>query len=157
MAYHPQTNGLVELFHWSMDVSLKARCLSPSWKSELHWGMLSLRIIPKDNLGTSPAELVFRSPLMVPGWFVGHDLDELVFRISPPSMTLQCIFDWFLQYTMPLPQPQFPHFCLWLSSSSFVKMATSCSYNHLTMAHFAYWPQGTHPSKFRSVIVRRPF
>ena len=60
-AYHPQ-----------------ARCQSPSWTSDLHCVMLGLRTMPKEDLGTSPAELVFVSPLAVPGEFVGHGQGEPV-------------------------------------------------------------------------------
>ena len=48
-AYHPQANDLVERFHRSMKVSLRARCQSTSWISELPWVMLGLRTMPKDT------------------------------------------------------------------------------------------------------------
>ena len=61
-----------------MKISLRACCQSTSWISELPWVMLGLRIMLKDDLGTSPADLVFRSPLTVPGEFVGHGQGEPV-------------------------------------------------------------------------------
>ena len=61
-----------------MKVSLRARCQSPSWISELPWVMLGLRTMPNSDLGTSPAELVFGSPLTASGMFVGHDQGEPV-------------------------------------------------------------------------------
>ena len=78
MAYHPQANGLVERFHQSIKSSLRAHCKSQSWISELHLVVLGHRTMPKDNLGTSPAELVFRSLLTVPGKFVSHVQGEPV-------------------------------------------------------------------------------
>ena len=75
-AYHPQANDLVERFHRSMKASLRACCQSPSWISELPWVLLGLRTMPKDDLGTSPADQVFGSPLTVPGEFVGHGHGE---------------------------------------------------------------------------------
>ena len=68
-----------------MKASLRVRCQSPSWISELPWVMLGLRNMPKDDLGTSPADLVFGSPLTVPGEFVGHGqgepVPELLYRL----------------------------------------------------------------------------
>ena len=87
MAYHLQANGLVERFHQSMKASLRACSQSPSWISELPWVMLGLRTMLKDDLGISPAELVFRSLLMVPGEFVGHGQGE------PVPELLHCLRD----------------------------------------------------------------
>ena len=61
-----------------MKASLRARCQSPSWISELPWVILDLRTMPKDDLGTSPADLVFGSPLAIPGEFVGYGQGEPV-------------------------------------------------------------------------------
>ena len=76
---------------------------------------------------------------------------------SDASVTIQQISDLFLQYTILLPPLHCPHLCFWLSSSSYVAIATSHPNSHIIMAHFMYWPQGTNSSKFRSAIVRRPF
>ena len=61
-----------------MKASLRAHYQSPSWIFELPWVLLGLRTMPKDDLGTSPADLVFGSPLTVPGEFVGHGQGEPV-------------------------------------------------------------------------------
>ena len=61
-----------------MKVSLRASSQSTSWISELPWVMLGLRTMLKDNLGTSPVNLVFGSLLTIPGEFVGHDQGEPV-------------------------------------------------------------------------------
>ena len=64
--YHPQANDLVERFHRTIKVSLKAPLSSPNWVDELPWVLLGIRVVPKDDLHTSSAELVYGEPLMIP-------------------------------------------------------------------------------------------
>ena len=47
MAYHPQSNGLVERLHRTLKAALKAQLTSPHWVEELPWVMLGLRTTPK--------------------------------------------------------------------------------------------------------------
>ena len=68
-AYHPQANGLVERFHSTLKASLKAQLSSPNWVDELPWVLSGIRLIPKDDLQASSAELVYGEPLMIPGDF----------------------------------------------------------------------------------------
>jgi hypothetical protein len=72
-SYHPQANGLVERFHRHMKSSLKARLKNLNWLDELPWVLLGIRTAPKEDLGTSSAELVFGAPLTVPGDFVSSN------------------------------------------------------------------------------------
>ena len=69
-AYHPQANGLVERFHRHLKSSLRARLSGPNWLDELPWVLLGIRTAPKDDLKSSSAELVYGSPLTVPGDFI---------------------------------------------------------------------------------------
>ena len=69
-AYHPQSNGLVERFHRHLKSALRARLTSPNWMQELPWVLLGIRTAPKDDLGCSSAQIVYRAPLTVPGDFV---------------------------------------------------------------------------------------
>ena len=69
-AYHPQSNGLLERFHRTLKAALKARLQGPRWTDELPWVLLGLRTVPKEDLDTSSAELVYGEPLTVPGEFV---------------------------------------------------------------------------------------
>ena len=69
-AYHPQANGLVERFHRHMKASLMARLSGANWLDELPWVLLGIRTAPKEDLETSSAELVYGSPLTVPGDFI---------------------------------------------------------------------------------------
>ena len=73
-AYHPQSNGLVEMFHRHLKASLRARLTGPNWTSELPWVLLGIRTAPKEDLGWSSAEMVYGAPLTVPGdFFVSHN------------------------------------------------------------------------------------
>jgi hypothetical protein len=69
-AYHPQANGLVERFHRQPKNSLQARLCGPDWASHLPWVLLGLRAASKEDAGVSSAELVYGSPLTLPGQFL---------------------------------------------------------------------------------------
>jgi hypothetical protein len=79
-AYHPQANGLIERHHRDLKAALKCRLAGPNWVDELPWVLLGLRTAPKEDLGSSSAELVYGSPLAVPGDF---------FPDSQPNSTSQ--------------------------------------------------------------------
>ena len=78
-AYYPQANGLVERFHHHLKASLRARLTGPNWTADLPWVLLGFWTAPKDDLGCSSAELVYSTPLAVPGNFS---------QITPPELTL---------------------------------------------------------------------
>ena len=50
-AYHPQSNGMVERFHWQLKAALRARCSGADWLEHLPWVMLGLRAAPKEEAG----------------------------------------------------------------------------------------------------------
>ena len=66
-AYHPQSNGLVEQFHRQLKNALKARTCGVDWAEHLPWVMLSIRAAPREDSAVSAAEMVFGSPLTLPG------------------------------------------------------------------------------------------
>lgn len=68
-SYHPQSNGILERFHRSLKTSLIARGNTDRWKFELPMVLLGLRSSLKEDLGCSPAELVYGQPLRLPGEF----------------------------------------------------------------------------------------
>ena len=70
-AYHPQANGLVERFHRHFKSALMARLTGPNWVDALPCTPLGIRTVPKDDLHCLSAELVYGSPLLVPGEFAG--------------------------------------------------------------------------------------
>lgn len=69
-AYHPQCNGLCERFQRSMKAALRATLKNGNWIDRLPWVMLGIRTVPKEDLHSSSAELVYGQPLRVPGDFV---------------------------------------------------------------------------------------
>ena len=69
-AYHPQSNGLVECFHRHLKVAMRALLSGPNWVDELPWVLLGIRMVPKVDLKCSSAELVYGTPITLPGDFV---------------------------------------------------------------------------------------
>ena len=63
---------MIECFHHSLKSFLRARLAGSDWVSRLPLVMLGLRSSPKDDLGFSPAEAVFGSPLSLPGELLKH-------------------------------------------------------------------------------------
>ena len=67
-SYHPQGNGTVELFHRTLKNALQCAVkASKSWSRSLPWVLLGLRNAPKTDSATSTAEVVFGTPLRIPG------------------------------------------------------------------------------------------
>ncbi len=66
-AYHPQANGVLEMFHCTLKMALKAHLANANWSAELPWVLLGLHTTPKAALGYSLAQLVYGRHLHVPG------------------------------------------------------------------------------------------
>ena len=54
---------------------MMARLTTEHWLEQLPWVMLGLRTTPKPELGASPSELVYGTPLVLPGEFLGGQAD----------------------------------------------------------------------------------
>lgn len=67
--YHPQANGLVERFHRSLKTSIRCH-QNENWVDALPTILLALRTQPKEDLGASPAQLVYGTSLRIPGEFL---------------------------------------------------------------------------------------
>lgn len=70
-AYHPQCNGLIERAHRTLKAALMCRlqASTTSWSLELPVVLLGLRTAFKEDLGASPANLVYGTSLRLPGEF----------------------------------------------------------------------------------------
>ena len=67
-SYHPQSNGLVERFHRSLKNSLRCAVTeTKSWTRALPWVLLGLRNVPRTDTAASAAEVLYSTPLRVPG------------------------------------------------------------------------------------------
>ena len=67
-SYHPQSNGLVERFHHSLMNALRCAVTeTKSWTRALPWLLLGLRNAPRTDTATSAAEVLYGTPLRVPG------------------------------------------------------------------------------------------
>ena len=66
-AYHPQANGMIERLHRTLKAALM--CHTTSWSMALSSVLLGLRSVLKEDIGSSPAQLVYGEALRLPGEF----------------------------------------------------------------------------------------
>lgn len=67
-SYHPCANGMIERLHRTIKASIK--CLNTKdWVDTLPFVLLSHRSVIKDDIGASPAELLYGTTLRLPGEF----------------------------------------------------------------------------------------
>ncbi len=81
-AYHPQSKGMVEPFHRRLKDALRARCAAANWVDHLPWVLMGLRAAPREDDGSTPAQEVFSTPLILPSQFL--DSPEI-----PPKIFLE--------------------------------------------------------------------
>ena len=71
--YHPQANGIVERFHRQLKAAIIASQNPKHWFDELPYILLGLRTTVKEDLKSSPAELVYGEALPIPGELIVTD------------------------------------------------------------------------------------
>ena len=69
MAYHPQTNGMVERFHHQLKAALKAQPNPHSWMDALPLVLLGIQTSLKEDISATAAETVYGTTLRLPGEF----------------------------------------------------------------------------------------
>lgn len=67
--YYPCANDLIKRFHLSLKMLLTTKLDTANWVNNLPLIMLVLYNNPKEEVGCSPAEMVFGIPLSLPGQY----------------------------------------------------------------------------------------
>lgn len=75
-AFHPQSNGLVENWHRTLKAALKAY-LTDRWTEILPTVLLGLRMTLREDLNTTPSELVYGQSIRLPGEFFVSSPDNI--------------------------------------------------------------------------------
>ncbi len=66
-AYHPQSTGMVECFQSLLKDALHARCAAANWVYHLLWVLMGLCAAAREDDGSTHAQELFGSPLILPG------------------------------------------------------------------------------------------
>ena len=67
-AYHPQANGLIENWHRRLKSAIMAKD-TVDWVNALPLILLGFRVTVKEDIGATPAEMVYGTTLRIPGEF----------------------------------------------------------------------------------------
>lgn len=76
-AYHPCANGIIERFHRTLKAAIMSRA-NPNWVEELPIILLGLRCTFKEDIGATPAELVYGTSLRLPNEFLTTTKEEQI-------------------------------------------------------------------------------
>lgn len=75
-SYHPQSNGLIERFHRTLNAALTTKDTT-NWSRQLPMILLRLRSTFKPDIKATPAELVLGTTLRFPGDMFGDDNNDV--------------------------------------------------------------------------------
>lgn len=68
--YHPQSNGMIERFHRTLKAALMTREPNGNWMKEIPSVLLGLRSCLREDTGFSAAEMIYGTPIRLPGEFL---------------------------------------------------------------------------------------
>lgn len=74
-SYHPQSNGMIERWHRTLKAALMCH-ESNSWCEILPIVLLGLRTVHKEDIGVSPAEMLYGQTLRLPGELISESLHQ---------------------------------------------------------------------------------
>jgi cleavage and polyadenylation specificity factor subunit 1 len=100
-AYHPAANGMVERFHRQLKASLMAQPVPSRWVENLPMILLGIRCTIKNDLGCTPAELVYGTTLRLPGQFFEPTPESTVGLTSDYVSNLRM-----LMFSLAAPRPR---------------------------------------------------
>ena len=82
--YHPQANGKIERLHRTLKTAIRAHN-NPKWTEALPTTLLGLRTAIRENCMYSIAEMVYGTPIRVPGQF----FDQTTVHTEPNNLVSQ--------------------------------------------------------------------
>ncbi|XP_066971780.1 uncharacterized protein [Macrobrachium rosenbergii] len=94
-AYNQEANSILGRLHQLLKASLTASCQGRSWRKELPWVLLGLRMTPHAAFNASPAEVLYGQGLTLPAVVFQDqkspispsDTQKAVERIMPAKTT----------------------------------------------------------------------
>ena len=95
-SYHPASNGMIERFHRQLKAALRSYPDQQRWSEYVPVALLGCRAAIKEDLGYSPAELVYGVSLSLPGQM----LNPIDLTGTDPALyvnRLQCYFGYLPQ------------------------------------------------------------
>jgi len=102
IAYHLESNGLVERWHRSLKAAIMCQA-NAEWVDASPIVLIGLRTCYKENIRASAAELLYGKTLRIPGEFFDHE------NMSNDSQSFVELFRRFMQRMKPTPAAH--HLC----------------------------------------------
>ncbi|XP_028161690.1 uncharacterized protein K02A2.6-like [Ostrinia furnacalis] len=88
-AYHPAANGIVERLHRQLKAAIMCHAPASQWTEALPLVLLGMRSAWKEDLQSSPAELVYGEALRLPGQFLCPKDDYLTADVTQYATRLR--------------------------------------------------------------------